>query len=118
MPLSIDLLQTDHQISLEEAADMTTRYRNELPGIIKPAYEHSDIFPLSETFKKNIFIDLGAQQGCVAIRSYFGMDENQKVRLIFVGVNDNNEDLVDYIFEHGNRCPPICGTAGPLNPQE
>ena len=87
-----------------------------MPGTLKPEYANTDILPLSETFNKDIFGELGDQEGCVAIRSYLGMDENQKVRLIFVGVNVDDEDILEYIFEHGNRCPPICGPASPLNP--
>lgn len=116
MSLTNDLAPIDHHITLEEAVALTSRFLMEMPAMLKPEYINADILPLSETFKKNIFNELASQQGCIAIRSYFGMDENQKVRLIFVGVNDDNEDMLNSIFEHGNRCPPICGQPGPLNP--
>lgn len=117
MSLLNDLMNTDHHITLEEAVELTSRYRNEMPGILRPEYADDNVLPLSETFEKSIFIDLGSQNECVAIRSYFGMDENHKVRLIFVGVNENNEDMLNSMFEHGHRCPPICPPSGPLNPQ-
>jgi hypothetical protein len=51
------------------------------------------------------------------------MDVNNEVRLLFVGVDENNNDILvgndeqpAYIFEYGQRCPPICA-ASPLNPQ-
>lgn len=116
MSLSNDLQQISHQISLEEAVGMVSRYRSDMQQMLKPEYSEMDVLPVCETFNKNIFYDLASQNGCVAIRSYFGMDENQHVRLIFVGVDDNNDDMLNSMFEHGIRCPPICPPTGPLNP--
>jgi hypothetical protein len=123
MSLSNDLEHIQHEITLEEAVEMTTRYRTEMPSKLKPEFAGSGILPISETFNKTIFADLDSQPGCVAIRSYLGMDEDQHVRLIFVGVNDENDDILPddsgeggSIYEYGQRCPPICGVS-PLNPQ-
>jgi hypothetical protein len=122
MSLQKDFDQINHSISLNEAIVMTTRYHEEMPGMLKPEYVNPGIMPFAETFKKSIFTDLSAEPGCVAIRSYFGMDEKKNVRLIFVGVNDKNEDILPdgqgggAIYEFGQRCPPICGVS-PLNPQ-
>lgn len=124
MSLSNDLQQINHEISLQEAINMTTRFRTEMQSMLKPEYANTGVLPISETFKKAVFADLALQSGCVGIRAYLGMDEDNKVRLIFVGVDDENTDILDstelqrgYIFEYGQRCPPICGGAGPLNPQ-
>jgi hypothetical protein len=123
MSMLNDFEQTNHKISLEDAIAMTTRYRKEMPGMLQPEYAGSGILPVAETFKKSIFTDLSVQPGCVAIRTYLGMDEKKMVRLIFVGVNDQNEDILPLgpkeggsIYEFGQRCPPICGVS-PLNPQ-
>ena len=122
MSLLNDLQQINHEISLQEAIVMTTRFRTAIQSMLKPEYAGLDILPISETFKKSIFVKLHRQAECVAIRSYLGMDENKHVRLIFVGVDDNNNDILasgneqgDHIFEYGQRCPPICGIS-PLNP--
>ena len=121
MSLSNELNTYNHLISKEEADEMTTRYRNTIPLMLQPGYPN-DTFPISETFIKSIFADISQQTGCVAIRSYLGMDVDNKVRLLFVGVDDDNNDILSredesqaYIFEYGQRCPPICGS-GPLNP--
>ena len=123
MSLSNNLKHTNHEISLQEAIEMTTRFRNEMPLMLKPEYAGTGVLPMSETFKKSIFQDLSSQQGCVAIRTYLGMDDNNNVRFLFVGVDDNNNDILSiadehagYIFEYGQRCPPLCNTS-PLNPQ-
>jgi hypothetical protein len=121
MSLSNELNTYNHLITKEEAVELTTRFRNAIPLMLKPGYPE-DVLPISETFIKTIFTDISQQTRCVAIRSYLGMDEDNKVRLLFVGVDDDNNDILmldneqpAYIFEYGQRCPPICGS-GPLNP--
>lgn len=120
MSLLKDLGQTDHNIPLEEAVKMVTRFRKELPVILKPEYATKNVLPFAETFNKSIFDKLAKLPGSVGIRSYLGMDESRNVKLIFVAVNDKNEDILPVeggaIFEYGQRCPPVCAT-GPLNPQ-
>lgn len=123
MSLYHRLLNINHEISLEEAIKMTTRFRTEIQSMFKPEIAAIGVLPISETFNKSIFEDLVMQPGCVAVRAYFGMDSNNQVRLLFVGVDDNNNDILastdeqaGYIFEYGQRCPPICA-ASPLNPQ-
>ncbi|HUQ67604.1 MAG TPA: hypothetical protein VM101_15685 [Flavitalea sp.] len=122
MSLSNDLYEINHSISLKEAVKMTSRYRAEVQLMLQP--EYAGALPISQTFQKSIFAELAAAAGCVAIRSYYGMDENNNVCLIFVGVDENNNDILAgvnqeaaSIFEYGQRCPPICGPASPLNPQ-
>ena len=115
--------QQEHRISLSAAICMVTDFRTALPALLQPGYSHSLAY--AETFNKVIFEELSATQGCVGIRAYFGMDDTKNIRLIFVGVDNDNCDLLpleefgseseNMIFEYGHRCPPFCGT-GPLNP--
>jgi hypothetical protein len=121
MSLSNELNTYNHLITKDEAVELTTRFRNSIPLMLKPGYTE-DVFPISETFIKTIFTNISQQAGCVAIRGYLGMDGDNKVRLLFIGVDDDNNDIFSldngqpaYIFEYGQRCPPICGS-GPLNP--
>ena len=123
MSLSNELQHTNHDICLEEAIELTTRFRANIQSMMKPEYAAIGALPICETFKKSIFNILAALPGCVAIRSYLGMDANNQVRLLFVGVDDENNDILadthdetGYIFEYGQRCPPIC-KVGPLHPQ-
>src|SRR5690349_16834536 len=122
MSLSNELKHTNHEISLEEAIELTTRFRSNIQAILKPEYAAIGILPICETFRKSVFEILAAQPGCVAIRTYLGMDTENLVRLVFVGVDDDNNDILantheeaGYIFEYGQRCPPIC-MISPLNP--
>ena len=122
MSLNNNLKHINHEISHEEAIEMTTRFRDEIQSMFKPGFTAIGVLPLSETFNKTVFEDLVMQPGCVAVRAYLGMDDGNEVRLLFVGVDENNNDILSvsdeqagYIFEYGQRCPPICA-AGPLNP--
>lgn len=142
MSLITALDQIDHQIPLSAAIEMTTRFRAEMDQALKPEFVGMDILPLCETFNRSAFDSILAQPGSVAVRVYLGMDAEKKIRLIFVGVNDNNEDIlpsvgdladlskqasasrpdstseavanVGVIMEEGQRCPPICPTKSPL----
>ena len=120
-----DIRQTSHRITLQQAIDMTTRYRKEKSAILKPEYE-KNILPLAETFNRIAFEELLGQEGCEAIRTYYGMDEEYNVKVLFVGVNGKNEDMLPAdlnsleggvtIQDVGQRCPPSCGIESPLNP--
>ena len=117
MSLSNELQHTNHDICLEEAIELTTRFRANIQSMMKPEYAAIGALPICETFKKSIFNDLAAVDG-----GFISVANNQ-VRLLFVGVDDENNDILadthdetGYIFEYGQRCPPIC-KVGPLNPQ-
>jgi hypothetical protein len=123
MSFTNDLKNINHDISLEEAIEMTSKFREDIQSMFKPEFPAIGILPVSETFSKSIFETLTLHEDCIAIRCYLGMDEENQVRLLFVGVDaDNNDILADdddetgYIFEYGRRCPPIC-VDSPLNPQ-
>ncbi|MCW3075126.1 MAG: hypothetical protein JWP69_2195 [Flaviaesturariibacter sp.] len=116
----------NHFISLSEASTMTALYRSEREAILNPAYQGQNVLPLSETFDRAAFDTVLAQEGCTALRIYYGMDEDSKVHGIIVGVNALNEDMVtvpsslsaeteEEIIERGTRCPDICAEPSPLN---
>jgi hypothetical protein len=124
MSLSNELQPINHCITLNEAVSLTTRFRNQLPVVVRSEYSSHEVFALSETFKKSAFVELLAQTDAVAIRAYMGMTEENKVCLIFVAVNDNNLDILPAnsfeagnILEYGQRCPPICANS-PLTGQQ
>lgn len=110
-----------HQITLEKASELVTRFRQHLPSMLHPRY--TGALPFSETFHRSVFDTLCSQPGTSAIRIYLGLDENDEVRLVIVGVNEQELDMVSEltasvgsIFEVGQRCPPLCPPGHPLNP--
>jgi hypothetical protein len=106
-----------HEISLQNAIDMTTRYRANRPPD----------FPICETFGIDAVKKLLATDGCVSLRIYYGMKENQNVDAILVAANANGEDILpasastpepgnnSIILEDGFRCPEACPPPSPLN---
>jgi hypothetical protein len=108
----------DHQITLQQAIDMTTRYRQN-----KPANA-----PICETFNMTAVNQLLAVSGCAYLRIYYGMKENMEIDAILVAADANGEDILPsqtaaafdetgnpVILEDGYRCPPDCPPQSPLN---
>lgn len=89
----------NHFISIEEASELTKRYRNHSgPDAV-----------IAELFDNTSLLNIINQPLCVSIRIYFGLDVNNQNCLIIVGVDVNGNDLVNgLILEHGVCCPTIC----------
>jgi hypothetical protein len=120
-------MSTNHSIPLTQAVEMTATFRANRNTILDSQYRNEDVLPLCETFTRSSIEGLLAQQGCEGFRIYYGMDENLKIHAILVGVNGNNADILPLqnslteqdpegtILEDGQRCPPYCPAASPLN---
>ena len=113
-------------ISLQQAIEMTTRYRQNKGSVIAPAFSGSDILSTCDTFNKAAIEALLAKPGCTAIRLYYGMDAGLLVRPILVAVNKNDQDILppntgdisivgQDIVDDTMRCPPICPPPSVLN---
>ena len=112
-------MANNHEISLQQAIDMTTLYRANRPSN----------FPICETFEVDIINKLLSTEGCRFLRIYYGMKPDLSVDAILVAVNANNEDILPsndnqavntvasekVIGEDGYRCPPDCPSASKLN---
>jgi hypothetical protein len=102
---------SNHFISLQEAKSLTERYRNQKDAITAEGYKES--LSISESFDAEAIRAILNQTGCTGFRAYFGLNEENKVCLIFVGVNADNEDIINsnensVIVEKGKLCPPNC----------
>ncbi len=84
--------------------------------------------PTCETFDRAAFDALLAQPGCTGVRIYLGMDDENQVKLIVVGVNEKGCDILPdaqrttafstqtgIIIEDGARCPEHCPEESYLN---
>lgn len=117
------------QISLAQAVEMTTLYRNKREEILKPLYR-TDILPICETFEKADIQSILDQSECVSFRLYYGMDDKDLIHAIFVGVDAEGRDILPpsgtgntstggdegILIDDGHRCPHTCPPASPLNP--
>jgi hypothetical protein len=110
-----------HQISLAEAIELTSRFRNN-PG---------PDMPLSETFGKNSVDALLAQPGCVSFRIYLGRKEDNSICSVLVAADAEGNDILpssvartsqsdeddddEIILENAFHCPPACPPHSLLN---
>jgi hypothetical protein len=113
-------------ISLQQAIDMTTRYRQNKGSVVDPAFPGADILSICDTINKDALAALLAKPECAAIRLYYGMNEDLTIRPILVAVNKNNEDILpaigvdaatvgEDIVDDALRCPTYCPPPSPLN---
>ncbi|RYY87534.1 MAG: hypothetical protein EOO15_11640 [Chitinophagaceae bacterium] len=108
----------NHEIDLQTAINMTTTYRGKLEKLLAPGYEGA--MPLSETFDIEAFQIL-MEQNPKQIRIYYGMNEDNSVHAVLVGVDTNGNDMFPgqpmdgKIMELGKRCPVSCPPASALN---
>ncbi|HEX5003326.1 MAG TPA: hypothetical protein VFW78_12595 [Bacteroidia bacterium] len=96
----------DHNISLEDAATLTRRYRN--------AIASSNI--IGGLFNADAVRDLLNQPDCAGLRYYHGLDSGGKPVLVLVGVTAENVDLFEgTLLEMSVLCPDFCSETNPLN---
>ncbi|TNF48827.1 MAG: hypothetical protein EP305_04450 [Bacteroidetes bacterium] len=94
------------EVTLTEAAGWTAEYRR-----TKTSGD-----PNGHFFGKDHIEDILAQTGCMGIRIYYGVNENDEKVLILVGAKANEDDIDSgIIVEKGLPCPNICGTSNSLN---
>jgi len=98
--------EEDHSISLEDAAALTSRYRQVAgPGAVLGGY-----------FSNGAIKSIIEQDDCVGIRYYHGRSSDGKPKLVLVGVLASEDDMDDgVILEFAHLCPPNCGKANDLN---
>jgi hypothetical protein len=132
-------MSTKHLITKDKARQLTSEYRKNRKHILKDEFSNKTILPICETFERAAFDRVLAQEGCVGLRVYFGMNEEMNVNLVIVGVNDRNEDMLtplsqpagdvtrmafastttdddDPIIESGTQCPTNCPPPSELYP--
>ncbi|MDR0802672.1 hypothetical protein [Fluviicola sp.] len=92
------------QISLEEGAEFTGKYRAANPNSVKAMF-----------YGRKHLEAILAQPDCQGIRIYLGADTSGDKVLVLAGADSAENDLLDVIVEVGIRCPPTCSGTNPLN---
>lgn len=97
----------NHQISLADAAALTAKYRQQ--------FQTNDYIK-GEYFGKQAVLNLLNQNGCVGLRIYYGINEQNTPKLVIVGVNSSGDDITQgSILDFGTPCPTNCSQNNPLN---
>jgi hypothetical protein len=99
--------EEDHAISFDNAKVLTKAYRDNNPNQVKGGY-----------FSKKAINSLLDQPDCVGIRIYFGNDVNKVMKIVIVGVNEGEDDLIEatnLCLDFSIPCPDRCGEDNLLN---
>jgi hypothetical protein len=80
--------------------------------------QHSDDV-MASYIGKNIILNILSQPGCVGLRAFNGLDDMGIRRLVYVGVDKNGRNIIDFKIEDQKHigivaggtiiCPPYCG---------
>ena len=103
-----ELLAIDHFIPKETAIEMNKKYqklRTELEKE-KPKLPFAlPDFPLAITYNKQALLDLLGQDGCVSFRVYPGVNKEEQVALIFVGVDADGNNILPVAISEPDEDP-------------
>lgn len=91
-------------ITLATGSAMTAEYRRQNSGQTKGHF-----------FGRDILEALLAQDDCMGIRIYYGLDPDGVKELVLVGANSNEDDILDLVADLSRPCPNHCGVGNPLN---
>jgi hypothetical protein len=91
--------------SLKTASIWTKNYRLANPTGVRAHF-----------FGKVIIEQILAQEGCVGIRMFYALDNDDVQQMIIVGTDVNENDLINGIIgEMSVPCPNNCGVKNSLN---
>jgi hypothetical protein len=118
---------TDPSSELSKASQWTRNYRDKNPGA-----------PKGHCINKAQLEAILSQPGCEGVRAYYGLDEADNRKLIFVGIDADEQDIIAEagftsalkaastdslatnesqatIVTETQPCPPCCSVDNPLN---
>ena len=94
------------EITVSEGAALTAAYRK------SPLNGGTD----SQFFGRDILEQILNQKGCAGIRIYYGQDpKGTDQKLVIVGADGEQNDLLDFVADMSVPCPKRCGKANSLN---
>lgn len=91
-------------------------YTPEKAGEFTRRYRAAKINPIEGGFigreKLQAILD---QDGCMGIRVYFGLDEDNTMNMVFVGADVEHNDILDKVVEFIKKNPPYGSSPNSLN---
>lgn len=88
------------EITMAEAVSWTAVYREQNPNRLRAEY-----------FSKSVIEDLLTQNGCLGIRIYKAIDDDNQECLVLVGVNSTGDMTSGKVFDKGTSCPDKCAVS-------
>ena len=92
------------EITLQTGANLTAEYRRLNPGERKGHFMGRDMI--------NDILD---QTGCMGIRVYYGVDDDGNKELVWVGADEETNDMTGLVADICVPCPNVCGESNDLN---
>ncbi|WP_430405786.1 hypothetical protein [Fluviicola sp.] len=92
------------QITLQEGAEYTLRYRAANPNAVKGVF-----------FGRDHIEAILAQSDCKGLRFYFAKNADGSPTLVIVGADSDQNDQLDLIFQKTAPCPTKCSSSNLLN---
>jgi|SRR3989338_9887235 len=92
------------EITLSAGSAMTAAYRASNPGQT-----------IAHFFGRDILEELLAQEGCMGIRIYYGIDSDGLKQLVLVGANASENDMTGLVADVSMPCPSRCSSPNKLN---
>lgn len=103
-----------HIITLTKAAEMTERYRRNVPTDGNGNF----LQKLGGSFDKEAIELLIAQPDFDGLKFYFALNENNEMSVVLVAIDDRGDDIIgvnSVILDQADLCPSVCGAANVLN---
>jgi hypothetical protein len=93
-------------VTLAKASEWTANYRKTIPA--------GEI--IAHFIGKNQLQKILSQKGCMGVRVYYGIGDDGKKNLIFVGAGSDENDMTSgVILEYAFPCPTRCSAKNELN---
>lgn len=111
VPRGLSNLQSNHMISIADAARMIAAFRSRSPGAIR-----------GWLFDRRAVDALLAQPNCAGLRVYRAIKDDGTENVILVGTDELGTDLgtestdgAGLVAEVSWPCPPVCGATSALS---
>lgn len=99
---SKELNSLNHFVSLDSAITWTKNFQGQYANILSGKYRgDSAILPITETYNLKIIDSIIANPQTIGLRVYLGLKSDNKVHLIFAGVDATGSDPIEKALGNG-----------------
>jgi hypothetical protein len=93
-------------ITLQEAQELTFAYQDSTIALNQT---------IATSVDKTSLLNLLNQTDCEGMKMYFGLDDNNKLTIVCVGLDSIGNDMTSgQLLDRLSRCPPFCDDTSSL----
>lgn len=97
-------MPTQHEITMDEGIELTTRFKNNNPVGTKRAF----------LISKAVLTELMAQDRADGIRVYLGEKEDRDLTVVVIATDSEGNDIQTIVMDNFPPCPSSCDFDSPL----